>query len=302
VIGVLAASVYLAAAGLVVLGEGHQGCPDAGRVSARLAQLLGEEPGAEAPDALVIDGEPGALRVRLLSAQGTVREEKTLDLQGSCDELADAVATVAVAWRSQLQADEVPPPVLAARLRAVDDGAPAPPRRPAPTQADLELALGLQAVSGSARWAPTVLLAAQAPVGRGYSVAFTLNVPAPRAVRDPTGKQWRWMELSAVVAPSLRLVTEPLLVDTQLGLGTGVNVTTSESLRAAGSYRLVPPTLVAAMRVTYPYARGLPWFGVTFSTRVLHTRDSPIHNADLSPEPWWLGLALGGTLAFDQGR
>src|SRR4051812_39749643 len=103
-------------AGLVVLGEGEDGCPGAAAVSARLIQLVGEESGAEPPDALVVDGERGALRVRLLSSEGSLREQKTLDLAGSCDELADAVATVAVAWRSQLKSDDVPPPVLPARV------------------------------------------------------------------------------------------------------------------------------------------------------------------------------------------
>ena len=125
-IGVLLmAPLALTTAGLLVLGEGHDGCPSARAVSARLAELLADEPASEVPDALVVDGEAGVLRVRLLSAQGEQREQKTLDLEGSCDELADAVATVAVAWRSRLQSDDVPPPVLPARVEVV-----APPPEP----------------------------------------------------------------------------------------------------------------------------------------------------------------------------
>jgi hypothetical protein len=304
VIGVLAsASLYLAAAGLVVLGEGNGKCPGAASVSTRLAELLGDEPGAEAPDALVIDGAPGALRVRLLSAQGTLREEKTLDLEGTCDELADAVATVAVAWRSQLQADDVPPPVLAPVQQVYAGPPPAPPPSPPPVvEPELEISYGVGTISGDQRWAPGLLLAAQAPFRGGFSTAFTLSVPAPRAAQDLFGKDWRWLELTAIFAPSYRVVTDNLLFDSQLGLGAGLNITTSESLSAPDSYHLAPPALVAGVRWTYRHSRNLPWFGVTFSARALRPLESPIHNAAITSEPWWLGIALGGTLAFERTR
>lgn len=303
-IGVLAsASLYLAAAGLVVLGEGTDKCPGAASVSTRLAQLLGDEPGAEAPDALVIDGAPGALRVRLLSAQGTLREEKTLDLEGTCDELADAVATVAVAWRSQLQADDVPPPVLAPVQQVYAGPPPAsPPPPPSLVQPELEISYGVGTISGTERWSPGLLLAAQAPFRGGFSPALTFSVTAPRAAQDLSQKTWRWMELSAVIAPSYRVVTENLLFDSQLGMGVGVNVTTSESLSAPDSYHLVPPALVAGVRWTYRHSSSLPWFGVTLSTRAVRSVEGPIRNADISAEPWWLGIALGGTLAFESIR
>jgi hypothetical protein len=298
VIGLLASSLYLAAAGLVVVGGGQDRCPGATAVSSRLAQLLGDEPGAEAPDALVIDGASGALRVRLLSAQGVQREEKILELEGSCDELADAVATVAVAWRSRLQADDVPPPVLAAPIQQVYDREAPRPRPSAPVEPDLELRVGVGSVSGTERWAPALVLAAQAPLRNGFAMALTLNVPAPRSADDPlAGKSWRWVELSAVVAPSYRMVTENLLVDTQIGLGAGVNVTTTGS--SSDNYHLVPPALVAEVRWTYRHVNVLPWFAATLSTRVLRTFDSPVPGAIISSEAWWLGLTVGATLAID---
>jgi len=296
VIGVVfaAAPLFLAATGLVVLGE-RNGCPSPNAVSARLSQLLPDEAGG-APDALVVDGEPGALRVRLLSAQGSLREQKTLDLTGSCDELADAVATVAVAWRSRLQQDDVPPPVLSARARPVEAAAPAPRAQSRP---DLELTLGVQTISGSERWVPGLVLGIQAPIGHGFSFAFALNVPAPRSAQDQTLKTWRWMELGAVMGPSYRGLTENLLVDASVGLGMGVNVTTSESLAAPDSYALAPPAVVAGMRWTYRHSSALPWLGLTFSARLAAPSDSPIENAQITSDAWLLALALGGTFTFD---
>jgi len=292
---VLAAPLLFAATGLVVVGE-RDGCPSRGAVATRLGQLLPDET-VEAPDALVVDGEPGALRVRLLSAQGSVREEKTLDLEGSCDELADAVATVAVAWRSRLQADvDVPPPVLVARARPVVNDRPAARPR---AQPDFELAMGLQTISGPERWAPGLLLGAQAPMAHGFSLAFTLNVAAPRSAQDQTFKTWRWMEVGAVLAPSYRGTTDNLLVDASVGAGLGFNITTSESLSAPDSWRVVPFSVVSGMRWTYRHSQALPWFGVTFAARVTRLFDSPIDNAEITPEAWTLALALGGTFAFD---
>jgi hypothetical protein len=306
VIGVVfaAAPLYLAAAGLVVLGEGHNGCPTAASVSERLSQLLADEPGDRVPDALIFDGESGALRVRLLSSQGSLREQKNLDLQGSCDELADAVATVAVAWRSQLQSDDVPPPVLEARVHPViDEASPPPPARSAaPPQPDFEIVIGAQTVAGDQRWAPGILLGARVPVRRNYGVTFTFSLPFPRFAQDPTGKDWRWVEASAVIAPSFRGVTENFLVDMHMGVEAGVNITTSESLRAPDSYRVAPPALAWGLRWTYRRSNARPWLGLGFSGRLLRALDSPIHNADIRSEAWVFGVALGGTLSLEQLR
>jgi hypothetical protein len=292
------APFVLAVAGVVVQGEGQDGCPSAAAVSARLDQLLGDEAG-EAPDALVVDGRPGALRVRLLSPEGRLREQKTLELRGSCDELADAVATVAVAWRSHLQSDDVPPPVLPAR---VEQRYSPPAPSSVAGQPDFELTYGLQTVVGAERWAPGLVLGTQSPIAGRFSLGFGLQIPAPRRGKDgPAGaeKSWRWMELAVIIAPSFRGSTTNFLVDLQLGLGAGVNVTTSESLTAPDSYRLAPPALVGGLRWTYRHTGAHPWIGASFATRLGGGLDSPIHNAQLTPEAWWLGLAAGGTVTFE---
>ena len=295
VLGVLTAPLLLA--GVVVLGEGRDGCPRAPAVSARVQELLPEDPGP--PDALIFDGEAGALRVRLLSASGEVREEKTLDLRGSCDELADAVATLAVTWRSRLQSQNVAPPVLAVIPVAQEFEAPAPaPRAPA----DFELSLGLQTVSGTKRWAPGFLLGVQMPLTGPFNIGLTLDFSAPR-IAFANDFRWSWMQAALVAGPSYRILTRDLHMDAQLGLGTGINVILNTAEQLPGRrVRLVPPTMMAGMRWTYWRAVGMPWFGINLSLQLDPQLASPVEGTNVLPERWVMGVALGGTLGFDGER
>jgi hypothetical protein len=300
VIGALTAPLLLA--GVVVLGEGRDGCPSARAVSTRVQALLGDEDGG-LPDALIFDGEAGALRVRLISAEGAVREEKSLDLRGSCADLADAVATLGVTWRSRLQSDEVPPPVLPPppEPAPVEQVHEAPPE-PAPRRHDFEVSVGVETQSGLKRWAPAVMLGAQLPVSPNYSVGLTLDVSAPRTDVDLIAQRWTWMQVNLVAAAARRFVTESLYLDGQLGLGVGINANLTENTVQSRRYQTVPPSLVAGFRWTYRRAQGMPWFGITWSLSLDPKLDSPVQNTDVAPERWVLGLSLGGTVGFDGGR
>jgi len=299
VLGVLTAPLLLA--GVVVLGEGRDGCPDAGAVRARLEELLGDDGSSGGPpDALIFDGEAGALRVRLLSAEGSVREEKTLDLRGSCDELADAVAALGVAWRSRLQSHDVPPPVL-----RVSEVAPPPARlpfQPAPPPApDFELSLGLQTASGLERWAPSVLLGAQMPLSGSYNFGLTLDVSAPRSAVDSTTR-WVWMEVRVVAGPSVRVASKNVYVDAKLGLGAGIDVTLNDRGAGASQLHRASPALVIGGRWTYRRSSSMPWFGLTNTIYLDPNLDSPVRNTNILAERWVLGLALGAAVPFAAGH
>jgi hypothetical protein len=303
VLGVITAPLLLA--GVVVLGEGREGCPSAGAVSARLEELL-EDDGSGPPDALIFDGAAGALRVRLMSAEGSVREEKTLDLRGSCEELADAVATLGVAWRSRLKSDEVPPPVLIVNEAPLPPPAPAAPLvlpvRPGLLEpADFELSVGFQTASGVERWAPGLLLGAQLPVSGRYNVGLTLDLSAPRTAFDGASRRWTWVQLRLVAGPSVRSVTPSLYIDGQLGLAAGMDVALNSGTPGS-PYHRASPALVTGARWTYRKGRGMPWFGVTFTLNLDPELDSPIISTNIASERWLLGLALGGTLGFDAGH
>lgn len=302
--------LLLSGAGLTVQGQGEGGCPSAADVSARLGALLPGEGGGEPPGSLVLDADAGALRVRLLTPQGSVREQRRLELRGSCAELADAVATVAVAWQSTLRSDDVPPPVLPARATAVvaapavTAAAPAvAPRAPGHRTFDdaLELAVGFHTAGGSRWWAPGVSLAGQAPLGRRFSWAMELTVDWPRTT-FAAGKRWTWLQLSLIAAPSYRIVTRSLLWDVRVGLASDVTFATSESVHSRNSYQLMPPSAVVGLRVTYPRSNHLPWFGATFATQLARELVSPVRGTFIEPERWMLGLAVGATFEVERFR
>jgi len=239
-----------------------------------------------------------------VTAEGAVREEKKLDLRGSCDDLADAVATLGVAWRSRLKSDEVPPPVL-----AVSEVAPPPApspvvaflARPTPEEPDLEVSIGVQTASGTQHWAPGLLLGTQLPVSGPYNVGLTLDLSGPRAAYDTSFVRWTWLQLRLVAGPSVRSVTPSLYIDAQLGLSAGRYVAVNRQT-PGGAYHRASPAVVTGARWTYRRARAMPWFGVTFAVHLDPELDSPIRNTNIAAERWLLGLALGGTLSFVAGR
>jgi hypothetical protein len=89
-------------------------CPSGSAIMAKLAPLLAGQ--AEDGDVAWIDvaapepNQPPALRMRLIRAETTVVADRRLPVQGSCDEMADTVATVLAAWETP----PTPPPVLVA--------------------------------------------------------------------------------------------------------------------------------------------------------------------------------------------
>jgi hypothetical protein len=298
-VAALIAALWIAA-GLVVSGEGRDGCPTSAAVWARLQQLAPEEAaGGPTGGLLVLEDEGGALGMRLLSPGGELREHKTLALRGSCEDLATAAATVVLAWQSRPPAGVVPPPVLAERAAANE--LPAAPARPPAEGGDaLELSLGFHTGSGGLRWAPGILTALQAPIGRRVSLASSLLIDYPRTVRDGTLKRWSWSQATLSLAPSVRGWTDNFVVDGSLGLSTDFTMTVSESLSTPNSYRLIPPSLVAALRWTYARGAGRPWFAISYSNQLAPVMVSPIRGTSVEPERWMLGLALGTTFELER--
>jgi hypothetical protein len=207
------------------------------------------------------------------------------------------VATVAVAWQSSLRSGEVPPPELSAR--AAPAAAPDPRLR---TWDDaLELAVGFRTAAGARWFVPGLSLAAQAPVGAGFSWAVELTADWPRTA-DAGNSRYTWMQLSLIAAPSYRVVGRYALVDVRAGLASDLAITTSESLYTRASYQVIPPSFILGLRATYPGAESLPWFGLTFSSQLAGKLVSPVRRARVEPERWNVGLALGFTFELERFR
>lgn len=126
-------------------------CPSAEEVTARLGPMLPEgwRPGPLGDVATVdfVEGRPDAvamLRLRLFRADGSVGGDRRLLLQGGCDEMADAVATVIAAWETDFVSAPSP----------VEGPAPAAAPAPEPSAAAPEPAV-------------PALIAASPPGGQG---------------------------------------------------------------------------------------------------------------------------------------
>lgn len=116
-------------------------CPAAADVQARVRSILHLAPEQQLSESFLVERHEAGLYVVLKSADSSVIGERTLPLEGSCDELAQAAAVVLSAWLTHVHPDfagalpapepetkpDVPPPPPPTE--------PSPPPKPPPTMA-----------------------------------------------------------------------------------------------------------------------------------------------------------------------
>jgi hypothetical protein len=288
----------LAATESVVNGEGPRGCPLAADVSARLDTLLGEA--STSSDSLVIDSPGGALRLRLLSSEGSLREQRTLDIRGSCQELADAVASVAVAWQTRLLPGQVslllrpaPPsgPALSISATLEDRSA-----RHRPAAVAREVSVGIHESAGARHRAAGLSLGGMfGPIlDERFGLATTVGIDAPRSEMVET-KKFTWVRLFLTVAPVWRFDVGSVAVHAYAGTGTALTATTSESLHHARAYQWRGPLVMAGARVSYPRSGVTPWLGIGISAETQRHLPSPTRHVSLAPERWLGQLSVGAS-------
>jgi hypothetical protein len=297
VIAVLALAV-VAAAGLVVEGEGRDGCPRASDVAARVRAVLPEQSTAAT---LVIAPRGEGLWLRLFSATGALREERTLVVRGTCAELADAAANVAVAWQVPLAAPIHPPaalvpvhpPSVPASEVAVVQAETARDERLRPPGLR-ELSAAMHAAIGAHRWAPGITLeAVLGPVFHERLAVFAaIGADAPRS-EVLEAKRWSWMRVFAAFGGMWRVPVGRWTVAAHAGVGAEELATTSESLSIAQSYQLVWPTVTGGARLSYRREGVTPWIGLAATSQLRRTLTSPVNAADISPERSIVQLSVG---------
>jgi hypothetical protein len=156
---VMLLSTSITAALILASGiEVHSGsdCPSREAIVAKLGLLSSEEAqdGVASVEvaALGTDGTT-EVRLRLLRPDASVVGDRRLVLRGSCDEMADTVATVLAAWRAPPLASAAPPQTAASPV------VPAPPARTA-LQAWLGVGGGVAWLGGTAATGNLELVAA----------------------------------------------------------------------------------------------------------------------------------------------
>jgi hypothetical protein len=183
-------------------------CPDAADVEARLPPLAAPPGGG--PDRALVSGAPGRLTLRLSRADGSAVVERQLDAQGTCADLAGALALMIAVWHAQ-QHTELPRP---ATLRA-----PAPPP---PRALSVEAGTQLYASLSGGEVSPGAMLSAVL-WRQAWGLALTVSGTAPREHQLGRGVA-SWTRGALGLGPARRLLAAPVGLDVWVAALAGLTV------------------------------------------------------------------------------
>jgi hypothetical protein len=173
-------------------------CPTAPQVEARLPPLTPRD----APDRALLAASDGALTLTLVRADGSAVVERQIEAQGSCADLAGAVALIVAVWQAQEHPELPRAPTLAA----------APPA--APRVLILEARTGLFASLAGAEVSPGATLSA-ALWRRRWGLALSLSGTTPREGALGRGRA-AWTRGALGLGPARRLLAGWARLDLEL--------------------------------------------------------------------------------------
>lgn len=226
--------------------HGTAECPAAADVEARLHDILDFRSAADLKERALVERNGDAVRVSLTGADAHVIGERTLAVQGSCEDMARAAAVVLATWIGDVHPEFVrplpsaePEPAPPAEPPAAVPPAPAattPPFVAKPAVAagpELTRPAALETPRSSNRWEPGAglgvgidasgaltplftLTGIWAPPGFGWGAAVTLILTGVReqALEPGAVRWWRWPLL---VGPTLRLAPSGANVELSAG-------------------------------------------------------------------------------------
>lgn len=212
-------------------------CPASGDVQARVRTILHLAPEQQLTESFLIERHEAGLYVVLKAADASVIGERTLPLEGSCDELAQAAAVVLSAWLTDVHPDfaaALPAPTTGPAAepqtapQSEQPAAPEPaPRKPAPVfpvrpsaptnPGRFDWGLGAGADVASVGFAPAALASA----GYGFEVSglgislFAAVSSSREQELGPGNVEWRRWPLT--LAPRWRLTQWGLRWDVSAG-------------------------------------------------------------------------------------
>ena len=231
--GVLLVPVLIALESLAV-GET---CPAAVDVEARVRTILHLTPEQRLTESFLVERREAGLHVVLHGADSGVIGQRTLPLEGNCDELAQAAAVVLSAWLTDVHPDFAgalparpklttePPPAPAEPEPEPQRQPPKPTARPRPVRVRaakpityrFEAGLGLAADLTDEAFAPAaVATAGYTAQDKGFGVVALLAATIAREDAHAPGQilWWRW---PAALGPSYRLSSSALSADLSAG-------------------------------------------------------------------------------------
>jgi hypothetical protein len=218
-------ALWLAHPGMEVTGDST--CPTPAEVQEQLATLDsgpgGETTARSAAHHANISGVGSSVHVELLSLDGQLVAERTLERAGSCGDVAEAVAVIISAWEAtfnpNLATPVVEPPNRCAHepvsVLCPREAAKSPPSRPTPFDAGLAAA-GLHRGRRSRVWRQAGRQLVPAQRSLGLDVALSGTSTHTQSIAMPAvAAQWTRAALSA--GPTYRLRRNATALDVHAG-------------------------------------------------------------------------------------
>jgi hypothetical protein len=223
----------------LVTVAGAETCPTIDDVERRVRAILHLRPEQELSERFVVERHEAALFVELRSADAALIGQRTLPLEGNCDELAEAAAVVLSAWLTDVHPDfatalpmpepepqvppELPVPVPVAeppvpKAEAPPASRPAPPK-PAPRfmPHGVELSLGAGADWQGRKFAASAMVSAAFAPNAGGLGAFIWAALDTSRRESLGGGSVSWRRWPIGVGPSYRWQASRLRFDVSLG-------------------------------------------------------------------------------------
>lgn len=215
-----------------------ESCPAAEDVQTRVRTILHLGPEQQLTESFLVERHEAGLYVVLKAADASVIGERTLPLEGSCDELAQAAAVVLSAWLTDVHPDfagALPAPVTepaaepppAPAPEKPEPAKPAPAAKPAPVfpvrpsappnPGRFDWGAGAGGDISSVGFAPAVLASAgYGPESSGLGLSLLAVLSTAREQRLGVG-QVEWRRWPVMLGPSWRLTWSGLRWDLAAG-------------------------------------------------------------------------------------
>jgi hypothetical protein len=262
-------ALWLAHPGTKVTGDST--CPTPAEVREQLAALAPGPNGDIAARSAVhqanISSAGASVHVELLSLDGQLVAERTLERAGSCSDMAEAVAVIISAWEATFNPNLAPPvveppqplPHEPVSVPAQVQGAKSPPSRPTPFDAGLA---PLASIAGGEAAFGAKLEGCLFPRGGslGLDVALSATSTHTQSIAMPAVvAQWTRAALSA--GPTYRLRRNATALDVHAGgalallhvQGSGLSSTSSDTSAQLG--------VTAGLRFIWAWNNAAGWVG-----------------------------------------
>ena len=253
VLAALSAALVLAAAPVRVESES---CPSGAEVEQALVSMLPPVPDATRPDVARVIERGKGLQIELVNPDAAVIAERALDMDGSCADLAAAVAVVIATWESDVHS-EFSRSRAEAGFASVAERTPerlaTPLSRPS---ASYDVAAGPSLSLAGTFVAGGALVGTWVPLDTGLGLRLFAAGESSRTVDLGVG-QARWRRWAGSAESDWRLARHQVMLDVHAGLVLGWLTATGAGFSQNQSQRSFSPGGTVGMRSSWWAARHL---------------------------------------------